>query len=74
MIMKLLSQKSQNPKIEGEEVEKLEGLEVENFCSFSLQESSSRVKENLNRSADRRSESGMWENLPLGRIMRVGEL
>ena len=74
--MKPLTQNSQNPKIERVEVEKLERLEVEKFCnSEDLQSrSSSRARENLRRSTDGRPESRMWENLPLGRIMRVGEL
>ena len=76
MIIKPLIQNSQNPKIEGVEVEKLKGLEVEKFCSSEDQHSrsSSRVRENLSRSVDRRPESIMWENLPLRRIVRVGEL
>ena len=49
MIMKLFSQKSQNPKMEGVEVEKLERLEVENFS----------------RSADGRPDIGVWENCHL---------
>ena len=43
--MKPLTQKSQNPKIEGVGVEKLEGLEVENFCSSEDQQSSIVVAE-----------------------------
>ena len=64
--------------MEGVEVEKLEGLEVENFCSFSLQGSSSRARENFSRSVEGRPECGRiatWENYESGsgsrRIMRV---